>query len=215
MFVPAGGGFGIELPPGNAIFVRIRTKYRDSVGDGEMDEVQSVLRFWFEESTPQQWFEKSDDYDRAIRDHFGALHAAAARGDHDGWAETPDGALALILVLDQFSRNLFRDDPRAFAQDAKALGIAKDAIAIGHDMEVSEARRVFFYVPFEHSEDLADQEACLPYFEALSNADYLKYAIAHRDIIARFGRFPHRNAVLGRESTQEEIEFLKTPGSSF
>ena len=105
--------------------------------------------------------------------------------------------------------------PRAFAQDAKALGIAKSAIAAGQDKDVTEDRRVFFYVPFEHSEDLADQDACIPYFESLANTEYLRYAIAHRDIIARFGRFPHRNRVLGRESTDEEIAFLKTPGSSF
>lgn len=180
-----------------------------------MEDSASVLRFWFDESTPEQWFEKSDDFDRVIESRFGALHAAACRGDCDDWAETADGVLALILVLDQFSRNLFRDDPRAFAQDAKALLLAKGAIAKGFDMAVSEDRRVFFYVPFEHSEDLADQEASLPYFEALTNKEYLRYAVAHRDIIARFGRFPHRNAVLGRESSPEESEFLKTPGSSF
>ncbi len=180
-----------------------------------MEDSASVLRFWFEESTPQQWFEKSDEYDRIIEDRFGDLHREAANGDHDGWTDSADGSLALILVLDQFSRNLFRDDPRAFAQDAKALSIAKKAIAEGQDREVPEDRRVFFYVPFEHSEDLADQEDSLPYFEALANPEYLRYAIAHRDIIARFGRFPHRNAVLGRESTADEIAFLKTPGSSF
>lgn len=180
-----------------------------------MEDNASVLRFWFEESTPQQWFEKNDEYDRIIEERFGDIHQEASNGDHDGWTDTADGALALILVLDQFSRNLFRDDPRAFAQDAKALAIAKQAIARGQDKEVSEERRVFFYVPFEHSEDLADQEDSLPYFEALENPEYLRYAIAHRDIIARFGRFPHRNAVLGRESTADEIAFLKTPGSSF
>ncbi len=180
-----------------------------------MEDSASVLRFWFEESTPQQWFERDDGYDRLIRERFGALHAAACRGERDDWAETAEGALALVLVLDQFSRNLFRDDPRAFDQDAKALSLAKAAIAKGYDKAVPEERQVFFYVPFEHSEDLADQEACIPCFAALENDQYLGYAIAHRDIIARFGRFPHRNAVLGRESTADEIEFLKTPGSSF
>ena len=179
------------------------------------EDSSSVLQFWFEESTPQQWFERNDGYDRVIRERFGALHAAASRGDLDDWAETAEGALALVLVLDQFSRNLFRDDSRAFAQDAKALSLAKSAITKGHDKAVGEEWRVFFYVPFEHSEDLADQQACIPYFEALENDQYLSYALAHRDIIARFGRFPHRNAVLGRESTEDEIEFLKTPGSSF
>lgn len=180
-----------------------------------MEDSVSILRFWFDESTPEQWFTKNANFDRMIERRFGALHAAAATGQLDGWAETADGALALILVLDQFSRNLFRDDPRAFAQDEKALALAKGAIAEGHDMAVAEDRRVFFYVPFEHSEALADQEVSLPYFEALSNPEYLRYAVAHRDIIARFGRFPHRNAVLGRKSTAEEEAFLLTPGSSF
>ncbi|RVU34695.1 DUF924 domain-containing protein [Hwanghaeella grinnelliae] len=180
-----------------------------------MEDCASVLRFWFEESTPQQWFEKNADFDRVIEERFGDLHQEASNGGHDDWAKSANGALALILVLDQFSRNLFRDDPRAFAQDGKALSLAREAISKGQDKEVSEERRVFFYVPFEHSEDLADQEESLPYFESLSNPEYLRYAIAHRDIIARFGRFPHRNDVMGRESTAEEIAFLKTPGSSF
>lgn len=180
-----------------------------------MEDSAAVLHFWFVESTPDQWFEKNPNYDRIIAERFGALHAAAARGELDHWTATADGSLALVLVLDQFSRNLFREDPRAFAQDAKALGIAKAAIAAGQDRDVPEERRAFFYVPFEHSEDIADQNASLPLFEALTNRDYLRYAIAHRDIIARFGRFPHRNAVLGRVSTPEEIAFLKTPGSSF
>lgn len=180
-----------------------------------MDDIGSVLNFWFVESTPDQWFEKNADYDRVIAERFGGLHSQAVAGQLNEWTKTADGSLALILLLDQFSRNLFRDDPRAFAQDAQALDIAKTAIEAGQDMEVPEDRRVFFYVPFEHSEELADQEASLPYFEALSNTEYLRYAIAHRDIIARFGRFPHRNQVLGRESTAEEAAFLKTPGSSF
>ncbi len=180
-----------------------------------MEDSASVLKFWFEESVPENWFTRDDGYDRLIEQRFGALHAAAALGQYDSWCETAEGALALVLVLDQFSRNLFREDPRAFAQDEKALKIAKSAIAAGHDMAVNIDWRVFFYVPYEHSESLSDQEESLKYFEALPNKEYLKYVIAHRDIIARFGRFPHRNAVLGRDSTPEETEFLKTPGSSF
>lgn len=180
------------------------------------DEIGTVLRFWFEESEPEQWWKKDPGFDAEIRRRFVGLHARAAAGDLDGWAENAEGALALILVLDQFSRNLHREDPRAWAQDAQALAVARRAVERGLDTAFEDKnRRVFFYLPFEHSEDLAVQEESVRLISALGDAHYTEHAIAHRDIVARFGRFPHRNAVLGRRSTEEEVEFLKQPGSSF
>jgi len=180
-----------------------------------MSEIADVLTFWYEECTPEDWFKKDAAFDAALRERFGALHDRAAAGACDSWADSADGALALVLVLDQFSRNLYRDDPRAFAQDEKALGVARSAIAAGFDQEQPHDRRHFLYIPFEHSEILADQEEGVAHFERHGDAETLRYAIAHRDIIQRFGRFPHRNACLGRTSTDEETAFLKTPGSSF
>ena len=177
--------------------------------------VADVLDFWFVQSQPKQWFVRDAAFDTAIADRFGELHACADAGEMDGWADTADGALALVLVLDQFSRNLFRNDAKAFATDVKALGIARAAIDAGFDQQVEERRRTFFYVPFEHSEKLADQERCIELSATLTNKDFLGWAEKHKVIIERFGRFPHRNAVLGRISTPEEAEFLKQEGSSF
>ena len=173
---------------------------------------ERVLSFWFgdgEDGFREAWFKKDPEFDQEIEEQFGAEREVAAAGRHDALAETADGALALVILLDQFSRNLLRGQAEAFASDAKALGIAKTAISNGFDMKMSPIRRSFFYVPFEHSEDLADQERGIELFEALGNENMLKYMIEHHDIIARFGRFPHRNAVMGRTSTPEEIEFLK------
>lgn len=180
------------------------------------DEIGTVLRFWFEEATPEQWWKKDPGFDAEIRRRFAGLHARAAAGDLDGWAESAEGALALILVLDQFSRNIYRDDPRAWAQDAAALAVARRAVEQGFDTAFGDRdRRVFFYMPFEHSEDIADQYESVRLISALGDAEYTEFAEAHREIVERFGRFPHRNAVLGRKSTAEEVEFLKQPGSSF
>ena len=178
-------------------------------------EIDRVLHFWFDECTPEQWFTSDPGFDARIVDRFGALLGACAAGTHDGWAAEADGALALIVVLDQFSRNVYRGSAKAFAQDAKALSVAKEAIAAGFDAAQPMPRRMFFYMPFEHAEDLADQQLCVGYFEELGDEKLLHYAVAHRDVIARFGRFPHRNAILGRASTAEEAAFLETPGSSF
>lgn len=200
----------------NMVRPRVLTPELHSDGEGhQMADSGDVLRFWYEECTAEQWFKKDAAFDATIRDRFGDLHAVASAGGCDDWAETPEGSLALVLVLDQFSRNLYRDDPRAFAQDAKALDIARRALAAGHDQAYPAGQRYFYYLPYEHSEDLRDQEESVALFEKHGDAHTLDYAIAHRDIIARFGRFPHRNAVLGRESTAEEEEFLQTPGSSF
>ena len=174
-----------------------------------------VLEFWFKDHGPTDWFAKNPDLDAQIRDRFGALHAAASRGDLDDWAETAKGALALVVILDQFSRNLHRASALAFANDARALKIAKSAIAKGFDQSLSEPQRVFLYLPFEHSEDARDQELSVKYFASLADKLYVESAKQHKAIVDRFGRYPHRNAALGRASTPDEIAFLATPGSSF
>lgn len=178
-------------------------------------DVKGVLAFWFEECKPEQWYKKNADFDRTICDRFGEIHAEAAIGSLDYWAETADGCLALIIILDQFSRNIFRDDSRAFVADSKALGLTKLALDKGWVDAAEGVKAQFFLMPLMHSEDLADQEMSIPLFRRFCGEKTADFAIRHRDIIARFGRFPHRNAVLSRESTSEEIEFLKTDGSSF
>ena len=176
---------------------------------------QDVLCFWTA-AGPDKWFVKSDAFDAAIRLKFEPVHLAAACGKYDGWAVEAEGALALVILLDQFPRNLFRDSGHAFATDGKARFIAAAAVAAGHDKAVAPELRPFFYLPYEHSELLADQETSLALFEGLlkdtGDADSLKWAIAHRDIIARFGRFPHRNAALGRTTTAAEQTFLDEGG---
>ncbi|MDO4682642.1 MAG: DUF924 family protein [Lautropia sp.] len=176
---------------------------------------QDVLLFWFEEITPQQQFRKDPAFDQLIAGRFGALHAQAAAGELHGWRDTPEGRLAEIIVLDQFSRNLHRDTPMAFAQDATALVLAQEAIRAGADRALSAQQRSFLYMPYMHSESKAIQAESVRLFEANGIAHNLDFAIRHKDIVDRFGRYPHRNAILGRPSTEEEIAFLKTPGSSF
>ncbi|AHY46291.1 hypothetical protein RradSPS_1008 [Rubrobacter radiotolerans] len=186
--------------------------------------VTEVLDFWFGERDAEgygefreEWFKKDDAFDREVRRRFADLHAEAASGELDEWSREPESCLALILVLDQFSRNMFRGDPRSFATDDKALDLAKYAVSEGHDRALPPFQRTFIYMPYMHSENLEDQESCIRLFESLGEGfeNNTRYAVAHRDIIARFGRFPHRNEVLGRETTPEEAEFLKQPGSSF
>ena len=178
-----------------------------------------LLRFWFEESGAELWFAKSDEFDRSIRERFLADYEAAARGEHDDWQRTGAGCVALCLLLDQFPRNLFRHDARAFATDGKALAIARRAVETGRDMEegVSRDMRKFLYLPFEHSEDLEDQRLCMKLMaERLDPiGEDLDWARKHYVIIKRFGRFPHRNKALSRKSTPEEQNFLKEPDSSF
>ena len=183
-------------------------------GDGEG--IDAVLSFWFEENGPEQWFTKDvAAFDDAIRARFGTLQARAANGGLANWRQTARGALAEIIVLDQFQRNLFRDDARAFACDAIALDAAKEALAKGFDQALSETERVFLYLPFEHSEAAEDQEASVELYATLTDGSYLEWAEKHKAVINRFGRYPHRNAVLGRESTAEELAFLEEDGSSF
>lgn len=176
---------------------------------------QDVLGFWTA-AGPAKWFVKSDVFDAAIRLRFEPVHFVAARGQYDGWAGDPEGALALVILLDQFPRNLYRDSGHAFATDGKARTIAVAAVAAGYDKTVDPLLRPFFYLPYEHSESLAEQDAGIALFEGLpkdnGDAESLNWALLHRDIIARFGRFPHRNAALGRTTTQEEQAFLDEGG---
>jgi uncharacterized protein (DUF924 family) len=170
-----------------------------------------VLAFW-RAAGPQQWFTKDDTFDAEIRTRFLPIYEAAAAGALADWEATPDGALALTIVLDQFPRNMFRRDARAFAADAAARAVADRALARGFDKQVPSGERLFFYLPFEHSETMADQERCCTLFRALGDADLLRWAELHADIIRRFGRFPHRNAVLGRATTPAEKSFLDDDG---
>ncbi|WP_425415022.1 DUF924 family protein [Phenylobacterium immobile] len=172
----------------------------------------SVIEVW-KDAGPAQWFAKSLSFDQALRAHFEVPHFFAASGGHDDWAETADGALALLILLDQIPRNLFRESGHAFATDGKARKIAREAIAAGHDLSTEPLLRPFFYLPFEHAEDLADQDFGLAAMERGEvDPDTLKWGRLHRDIIVRFGRFPHRNAALGRMTTPEEQAFLDEGG---
>ena len=175
----------------------------------------AVLSFWFEETEPRQWWIRSDEFDRVIESRFGALHRAAAQCELHAWRESAAGRLAEIIVLDQFSRNLHRGRAQAFACDALALGLAQCAIAAGIDRQLDVARRTFLYMPFMHSESRAIHAAALSLFDVPGMEGNYASEIAHKAIIDRFGRYPHRNEALGRASTPEEIAFLKTPGSSF
>ena len=179
------------------------------------DWAYDVLRFWFEDLQRADWFKKSAATDEMIRERFLTLFEMLAARPIDQVRASPETALAAVIVLDQFARNMFRGSPQSFANDGKALAIAEAAIANGFDQALEADRRVFLYLPFEHSECLADQERAVALIEALGDAEYTRYAIAHRDVILRFGRFPHRNAVLGRHSTADELAYLAEPGSGF
>lgn len=176
---------------------------------------QAVLHFWFEELTPSQWFAKDAALDRRIADTFGDTLEAASRGELWEWRLSARGRLAEILVLDQFSRNIHRDTPGAFAQDSLALVLAQEAVAQGADLHLEVPWRAFLYLPYMHSESLAIHDQALRLFDQPGLEENLDFEHRHRDIIVRFGRYPHRNAILGRESTPEELAFLEEPGSSF
>ena len=169
-----------------------------------------VLDFW-REAGPQRWFRKDEAFDADFRSRFLALHEAAARGELDAWRDTPDGALALLILLDQFPRNAFRGTARMYATDAAAREVARAAVDSGFDVLASPELRPFFYLPFMHSERLEDLDRCVELSKAVGG-EHHKYAVHHRGIIERFGRFPHRNAVLGRKSTPEEERFLAEGG---
>ena len=205
-----------------------------SQGGDVRGEVEDVLRFWFGELDAQgradpehsaRWWRKDAAFDQLIRDRFGALHTAVSAGERDGWREAPRGRLAWIVVLDQFSRNMFRGSPVMHAGDARAVAAAREGVERGVDRELAHDERTFFYMPFMHSEELADQDRCVALLAGWRDdlagdmrervAGLVPYAEKHRDLIRRFGRFPHRNALLGRDSTDEERDFLAQPGSSF
>lgn len=195
---------------------------------------RDVLGYWFGDASGDAeviaargalWFDPKAEVDDGIRTRFAPLRERAIDGDLDAWLALPQGRLALVILVDQFSRNLFRGDARAFAHDALARGWVDEGLRLAAQRALRPIERVFFYLPLEHSESFADQQRSVALFTALCDEvptalrasfdGYLDYAVRHRDIVARFGRFPHRNAVLGRASTAEEIEFLKRPGSSF
>ncbi|MBM7455889.1 uncharacterized protein (DUF924 family) [Oceanisphaera litoralis] len=176
---------------------------------------QSVLQFWFEVLTPAQWWQKNKALDDEIRRRFGDVHRRACLGECFEWRTRATGRLAEIIVLDQFSRHIYRDQPAAFAADGMALVLAQEAISAGAERELTRQQRVFLYMPMMHSESLKVHDVALALFEKNEVADNLAFERRHRDIIARFGRYPHRNAILGRESTAEEMAFLQQPGSGF
>ena len=171
----------------------------------------SVLAFW-RAAGPEQWFKKDTAFDEDIRARFLETYDAAAAGKLSDWEQTAEGALALTIVLDQFPRNMFRGDARTYAADPRARAVVDRALLRGFDQKVPLSDRQFFYLPFEHSEAMADQERCCALFAATGDAELLKWAELHADIIRRFGRFPHRNAVLGRTTTAEEQTFLDGGG---
>jgi uncharacterized protein (DUF924 family) len=198
------------------------------------DQSESVLAFWFgapgsaaEVAGHQRtlWFGKSPANDQAVIDRFAATLTAATAGQLDHWAHTPRGRLALVIVLDQFPHHIHRDQPQAFATDPQALALSLDALATNEDRQLAPIERVFLYLPLEHAESIDMQEQSVSLYEQLAHEaatderalfdNFLDYARKHLDVVARFGRFPHRNAILGRISTPDELEFLKQPGSRF
>lgn len=199
-----------------------------------MNEAEQVLEFWFGTLSPdgfatpeteKRWFTKDPAFDAELDQRFGAVLRRLATGEDTSWRATSRGALAYVIVLDQFSRNVFRGTPGMFAADVLALDAAKAALDAGHDRALGPQERTFLYMPFMHSEALEDQDRCVALFRSLAEhvtgerkkviENNVVYAIKHRDIVARFGRFPHRNATLGRPTTTEEAAFLLEPGSSF
>jgi uncharacterized protein (DUF924 family) len=175
----------------------------------------TVLSFWFTELTPEQWWIKDEALDQRIRARFNETHAQAARCELFSWRGTAKGRLAEVIVLDQFSRNMFRDSPAAFSCDALALALAQEAVACGADKALTAVERSFLYMPYMHSESLVIHEEAVRLFTANGIQNNLDFEFQHKAIIEKFGRYPHRNEVLGRESTAEELVFLQQPGSSF
>lgn len=188
----------------------------DNVPERMADNMKAdVLDFWFNELAPAQHWDKDPALDATIEQHFGAVHTAAAAGELWEWRTHAEGRLAEIIVLDQFSRNIFRDSPAAFFCDPMALVLAQEAVAIGVDKELSVQKRSFLYLPYMHSESLRVHEQAMRLFDQPGLENNYEFELKHLAIIKRFGRYPHRNALLNRSSTNEEIEFLKQPGSSF
>lgn len=174
-----------------------------------------IIDFWFTEIEPAQWWKKDDAFDALIKNRFISLHQQAKAGELFQWRESALGSLAEIIILDQFSRNIYRDKPESFMCDPLCLALAQTAIAKGVDLELPQTQRSFLYLPFMHSESPLIHKEAVRLYESLGNPNNLEFEYKHKTIIDRFGRYPHRNHILGRESTAEEIEFLKQPNSSF
>jgi len=176
---------------------------------------REILDFWFDELQPQQWWVKDEKLDLLIRERFLNIYEQAKKCELFAWREESVGRLAEIIILDQFPRNMFRDTARAFATDPLALGLAQEAVSTGADQELDQQQRSFLYMPFMHSESLVIHEVAVELFEKNGNESSYDYELKHKRIIEKFGRYPHRNAILGRKSSAEETEFLKQPGSGF
>ena len=176
---------------------------------------QTVIKFWFEEIDQSLWWSKNEEFDRLIIERFSNIHAKAIRCEFFDWRQSAEGRLAEIIVLDQFSRNMYRDSPLSFAYDPLSLALSQEAISVGADKVLSPVQRSFLYFPFMHSESLKIHEVAMGLYKNNGIQSNLDFEIKHLQIIKRFGRYPHRNKVLGRISTDEEIEFLEQPGSSF
>lgn len=176
---------------------------------------QSIIRFWFEELTPQNWFENNPELDKQIESRFSSVLEQAAQCELFSWRNSAQGRLAEIIVLDQFSRNVYRNTPKAFMQDSLALSLAQEAIRLSLDNELTPEQRSFLYMPFMHSESRLIHIEAEKLFQAPGLENNYDFELKHKAIIDRFGRYPHRNEILGRESTPEEVEFLKTPNSGF
>ena len=185
------------------------------MSNADVVQPEVVLSFWFDELKPEDWFKKNLSLDKDIARRFASTHLALAGNIPDVWRASADNVLALVIVLDQFPRNIYRGTPLAFATDGLALKEARSAIGANLDQLVDEKQRQFYYMPFEHSESLNDQQRAVELFTSLGNAELLKYAHMHHEVIAEFGRFPHRNPILGRESTPEEVAYLAKPGAGF
>jgi len=176
---------------------------------------KEILRFWFEEIDPLQWWRKDDAFDQLIRERFSDIHAQARRCELYDWRADARGRLAEIIVLDQFSRNMFRGSPLSFASDTLALALAQEAVSVKADVELSPTERSFLYLPFMHSESLKIHALAMDLYQRNGIQSNLDFEIKHKQIIERFGRYPHRNGILGRSSTEEELAFLQQPGSGF
>jgi uncharacterized protein (DUF924 family) len=176
---------------------------------------QQIIKFWFEETKKPQWFKKDEDFDRLINFRFSDIHNRAIKGELFSWRETSLGMLAEIIVLDQFSRNMYREKPESFAYDSLALILAQSAIAGGHDLQLSLEQRRFLYMPFMHSESLIIHQQAIELYTKLGIEDALNFERRHKIIIDKFSRYPHRNKILGRTSTAEEMDFLTLSGSRF
>ncbi len=174
-----------------------------------------IIKFWFDEIDSTLWFKKDDQFDQELKARFSVIHQSAAQSELFDWRTDAEGRLAEIIVLDQFSRNFYRDSAAAFASDPLSLALAQEAVALGLDQQLAPQKRVFLYMPYMHSESVKVHEVALQLFTDLGRENNLDYELRHKAIIERFGRYPHRNKVLGRQSSPEEIEFLTQPGSSF